>query len=33
MKYAAYDYYSQLLNHLGSDESIFFNGEFVYPRQ
>jgi len=33
MKYAAYDYYSQLLNHLDSDESIFFNGEFIYPKQ
>lgn len=28
-----YRYYDQLMDHLGGDESVFFNGELIYPRQ
>jgi len=33
VKPKGYRYYEELLDHLGNDESIFFNGQFVYPRQ
>lgn len=28
-----YRYYDQLMKHLNGDESIFFNGKLIYPRQ